>query len=282
MVKHSGALQRGQGSPPHSGFYPDILNPNPLLRAPQHGVYFLLHHRPARVSEVRPRQPTVRGTADGDPQGQAGEGEEVPQHPWSFSCPLPCPKPPSAPSPWGVTTEAVSFSSCPATLPTSATLQGLEDPELNSGQDCATSVLRERWSELQHMNWGRGDTYVPTHNTRDIWSGRWTLNTFSVQFGSGAQSCQTLCNPWPAACQASLSITNSQSLLKLMSIELVMLSSHLILCFPLLLPPSIFPSIRVFSNESVLHIRWPKCWSFSLSIRPSNEYSGLISFRMDL
>ena len=132
------------------------------------------------------------------------------------------------------------------------------------------------------MNWGRGDTYVPTHNTRDIWSGRWTLNTFSVQFGSGAQSCQTLCNPWPAACQASLSITNSQSLLKLMSIELVMLSSHLILCFPLLLPPSIFPSIRVFSNESVLHIRWPKCWSFSLSIRPSNEYSGLISFRMDL
>ena len=86
---------------------------------------------------------------------------------------------------------------------------------------------------------------------------------------------------WTAACQASLSITNSQSLLKLMSIESVMPSSHLILCHPLLLLPSIFPSIRVFSNESVLHIRWPKDWSFSFSISPSNEYSGLISFRMD-
>ena len=87
--------------------------------------------------------------------------------------------------------------------------------------------------------------------------------------------------PWTAACQASLSITNSQSLLKLMSTESVMLSSHLILCHPLLLPPSIFPSIRVFSNESVLRIRWPKYWSFSFSISPSNEYSELISFRMD-
>ena len=87
--------------------------------------------------------------------------------------------------------------------------------------------------------------------------------------------------PWTAACQASLSITNSWSLLKLMSIELVMPSNHLILCHPLLLPPSIFPSIRVFSNESVLCIRWPKYWSFSFNISPSNEYSGLISFRMD-
>ena len=87
--------------------------------------------------------------------------------------------------------------------------------------------------------------------------------------------------PWIAARQASLSITNSQSLLKLMSTESVMLSSHLILCHPLLLPPSIFPSIRVFSNESVLRIRWPKYWSFSFSICSSNEYSGLISFRMD-
>ena len=86
--------------------------------------------------------------------------------------------------------------------------------------------------------------------------------------------------PWTAACQASLSITNSQNLLRLMSIEMVMPSIHLILCRPLLLPPSIFPSIRVFSNESVLHIRWPKYWSFSFSISPSNEYSGLISFRM--
>ena len=87
--------------------------------------------------------------------------------------------------------------------------------------------------------------------------------------------------PWTAAGQASLSITNFQSLLKLMSIELVMPSNHLILCHFLLLLPSIFPSIRVFSNESVLHIRWPKYWSFSFSINPSNEYSGLISFRMD-
>ena len=86
--------------------------------------------------------------------------------------------------------------------------------------------------------------------------------------------------PWTAAHQASLSITNSQSLLKLMSIESVMPSNHLILCHPLL-PPSIFPSIRVFSNESVLHIMWPKYWSFSFSISPSNEYSGLISFRID-
>ena len=87
--------------------------------------------------------------------------------------------------------------------------------------------------------------------------------------------------PWTAAHQASLSITNSQSLLKLMRIESVMPSSHLILCCALLLLPSIFPSIRVFSNESVLCIRWPKDWSFSFSISPSNDYSGLISFRMD-
>ena len=87
--------------------------------------------------------------------------------------------------------------------------------------------------------------------------------------------------PWTAACQASLSITNFQSLLKLMSIELVMPSNYLILCHPLLLPPSIFPRIRVFSNESGLRIRWPKYWSFSFSISPSSEHSGLISFRMD-
>ena len=87
--------------------------------------------------------------------------------------------------------------------------------------------------------------------------------------------------PWTAARQASLSLTNSQSLLKLVSIESVMPSNHLILCHPLLLSPSIFPSIRVFSNESALHIRWPKYWSFSFNISPSNEHSGLISFRMD-
>ena len=87
--------------------------------------------------------------------------------------------------------------------------------------------------------------------------------------------------PWTAARQASLFITNSQSLLKVMSIESVMPSNHLILCHPLLLSPSIFPSIRIFSNELVLCIRWPKYWSFSFSISPSNEYSGLIYFRMD-
>ena len=87
--------------------------------------------------------------------------------------------------------------------------------------------------------------------------------------------------PWTAACKASPSFTISRSLLKLMSVESVMPSNQLILCRPLLLLPSIFPSIRVFSSESALHIRWPKCWSFNFSISPSNEYSGLISFRID-
>ena len=100
------------------------------------------------------------------------------------------------------------------------------------------------------------------------------------QFISVCQSCLFV-TPWIVAHQAFLSITNSWSLLKLMSIELVMAFNHLILCLPLLLLPSIFPSIRVFSIESVLHIRWPKYWSFSFSISPSKEYSGLISFRMD-
>ena len=105
------------------------------------------------------------------------------------------------------------------------------------------------------------------------------LNQFSsVQLLSLVRLFATL---WTTAHQASLSINNSWSLLKLMSIELVMASNHLILCCPLLLPPSIFPSIRVFSNESVLRIRWLKYWSFSFRISPSNEYSGLISFRMD-
>ena len=94
-------------------------------------------------------------------------------------------------------------------------------------------------------------------------------------------SCPTLCNPWTAPRQASLSFIISRSLLKLMSIELVMPSNQLILCHPLLLLPSISPSIRVFSKESVLHIRWPKYWSFSFSISLSSEYSGLVSFRID-
>ena len=101
---------------------------------------------------------------------------------------------------------------------------------------------------------------------------------------SSVQSCSCVwlfATPWTAARQAFLSITNSQTLLRLMSIELVMPSNHLILCHPLLIPPSIFPSIRVFSNESVLCIQWPKYWSFSFSISPSNEHSGPISFRMD-
>ena len=103
----------------------------------------------------------------------------------------------------------------------------------------------------------------------------------SGQFSSVAQSCLTLCDPMNSACQASLSITNSQSLLKHMSIESVKPSNHLILCCPLLLLPSTFPRIRVFTNESVLCIRWSKYWSFSFSISPLNEYSGLISFRID-
>ena len=100
-----------------------------------------------------------------------------------------------------------------------------------------------------------------------------------MQFSSFSHV-QLFATPWTAAHQASLTITNSQNLLKFMSIESVMPSNHLILSYPLLLLTSIFPSIRVFSNESVLHIRWPKYWSFSFSISPSNEYSGLISFRI--
>ena len=100
------------------------------------------------------------------------------------------------------------------------------------------------------------------------------------QFSSVAQSRPTLCHPWTATCQASLSITNSRSLLKVMSMELVMPSNHLILCRSLLLPPSISASIWVFSNKSALYIRWLKYWSFSFSISPSNEESGLISFRV--
>ena len=98
---------------------------------------------------------------------------------------------------------------------------------------------------------------------------------------SPAQFSHSVVTPWTVACQASLSITNSWSLLRLISIDLVMPSNHLILCCPLLLLPSVFPRIRVFSNESVLRIRWPKYWSFSFRISASNEYSGLISFRMD-
>ena len=124
------------------------------------------------------------------------------------------------------------------------------------------------FSGLQNTPWSRYDfPYLPSG-----------FSNSSVQF-----SCVWLfATPWTSAHQASLSITNSWSLLKLMSIELVRPFNHLILCCPLLLLPSICPSIRVFSKESVLWIRWPKYWSFSLSISPSNEYSGLIFFRMNL
>ena len=108
-----------------------------------------------------------------------------------------------------------------------------------------------------------------------LWSPLWSSSDHSVSH------VQLFLTPWTAACQPSLLITNSQNLPKLMSIESVMPFNHLIFCQPLLLPPSIFASIRVFSNESVLCIRWPKYWSFSFNISPSNEYSGLISFRMD-
>ena len=108
---------------------------------------------------------------------------------------------------------------------------------------------------------------------------RWRcITSVSIQLLSRVQLFST---PWTVACQASLSIMNTQSLCKLMSSESVMPSNHLILCHPLLLLPSIFPSIRVFSNESSLYIRWPKYWSLSFNISPSNEYSGLISFRFD-
>ena len=114
--------------------------------------------------------------------------------------------------------------------------------------------------------------------TRYLWKANVLYTLSSVQ----SLSCvQLFVTPWTTGCQASLSITNSRSLFKLMSIRPVMPSNHLILCRPLLLLPSIFPSIRVFSSESVLHIRWPKYWGFSFSISPSSEYSGLISFRMD-
>ena len=112
------------------------------------------------------------------------------------------------------------------------------------------------------------------------WSHTWFSSVQSLSHVTESNSLRLFVTPWTVACQASLSITNSRSPTKPMSIVFVMPSNHLILCHPLLLP-SIFPSIRVFSNESALHIRWPKYWSFSFNISPSNEHPGLISFRMD-
>ena len=121
---------------------------------------------------------------------------------------------------------------------------------------------------------------IDTGTMHDSW---FSNNARRYQFSSvqSLSRVHLFATPWIAACQASLSITSSQSLPKLMSIESVMSPSHLILCRPLLLLPPIPPSIRVFSNESTLHVRWPKYWSFSFSISPSNEHPGLISFRMD-
>ena len=137
-------------------------------------------------------------------------------------------------------------------------------------QECSLTITEQDWLDIgPHIpRDGPGDTFQPAR-----------LGTYgSVQL----LSCVWLfATPWTAARQASLVITNSWSLPKLKSIELVMPSQHLLLCHPLLLLPSVFPSIRVFFNESVLHIRWPKYWSFSFSISPSNECSGLISFRMN-
>ena len=145
-------------------------------------------------------------------------------------------------------------------------MQQKESPEISSHKYSQYTVDKEanpkQWDKVNFFN-------------------KWCWNNWAVQFSSVAQSCSTLATPCTAACQASLSITNSQSLLKLMSIQSVMPSNHLILCHPLLLLPVIFPSIRIFSNESVLPIRWSKDWSFSFSISASNEYSGMMSFRID-
>ena len=123
-------------------------------------------------------------------------------------------------------------------------------------------------------------SYLTTEKLTYAFQGYQSGRVNSVQFSCPFMSDSV--TPWTASCQASLSITNSQSLLKLMSIESVVLSNHLILCRPLLFLPLVFPSLRVFSSEAVFCIRWPKYWSFSFSVHPSNEYSGLISFMMDV
>ena len=130
-----------------------------------------------------------------------------------------------------------------------------------------------------HHNTGK--QYLPIKEKHEAEDNYKIISHLYISSVQSLSHVQLFATTWTAACQASLSITNSQSLLKLMSIESVMPSNHLFLCCPLLLPSSIFPSIRVFSNESVLTIRWQKFWSFSFNISPSSEYSGLISFRMD-
>ena len=135
------------------------------------------------------------------------------------------------------------------------------------GPGCVLKVWTQGWNPCSNT-WYKGQLL--------------NLSGLPLQSVQSLSRAQLFATPWTTALgQASLSITSSWNLLKLMSIESVIPSNHLILCCPLLLPPSIFPSIRVFSNKSVLCIRWPKYWSFSFSISPSNEYSGLISFKID-
>ena len=151
------------------------------------------------------------------------------------------------------------------------------------------SLLQTTQKNQFHLGWRLKGETINFQTFRTSIRGRyfhklWVKKNFSPKSVSSVQPfsrVQLFVTPWTAACQASLSITNSQSLLKPMSIESIMTSNHFILCCPLLLPSSIFPNIRVFSNESALCIRWPKYWSFSFNISPSNEYSWLISFRMD-
>ena len=164
--------------------------------------------------------------------------------------------------------------------------------ELPAGKQRSSSLLNPRlslvqWPGIVHGAKGKFifiSEHINTSLVNVYLNMSISLQKIFNKFDHSVQSLSRVwlfATPWTEARQASLSITNSQSLLKLMSIESVMPSSHLILCRPLLLLPLIFPSIRVFSKESVLHIRWPKDWSFSFSISPSNEYSGLISFRID-
>ena len=149
---------------------------------------------------------------------------------------------------------------------------GWEDPRK---KEMVTHFSIPAW----RIPWTENPGGLQSTGLQKVWHGWANVTQFSsVQSLSHVR---LFSNPWTAARQASLSIINSQSLLKLMSIESVMPSNHLLLCRPLLLPPSVFPSIKLFSSESVLHIRWPKYWSFSFNISPSNEYSGLISFRID-
>ena len=139
-------------------------------------------------------------------------------------------------------------------------------------------------SERNHLTITSFNPSPKVHSLIFSWgssNGNQDLFLTSVQFSLVAQSCPPLCDLWTTACRASLSITNSRSLPKLISIETVMPCNQRILCHSLLLLPSIFPSIRVFSNESPLNSRWPKCWSFRFNISPSNEHWGLIYFRID-